>query len=197
MNPIMILMCGMTASGKSTVSNKLSNELGIRRICTDDIRIKLPSEATQILHGNPLLRYVVYYQTLRLAEKILATGESVIIDGTYSKKDFREGAYFIASKTGASIYIIECYLNNYRIISQRFEKRKSNPIFKEWAQIESYHKKFLDFENLEREVLPDGRPVPIIRYNSENGKAEIIYSDGSEEIEMILQAITAPERVKV
>lgn len=197
MNKAMIIMCGMTASGKSTVSGKLSAQLGIKRICTDDIRVKLPREATQILNGNPLLRYVVYYHTLKLAQKILAKGENVIIDGTFSLKAFRQAAYFIAYKTQASIYVIECYCNDYGIISQRFEKRQSNPIFKEWAQIESYHKKFLDFENLEREVLPDGKPASILRLNTASGKAEIIYSDGSKAIELILQAITMPEKVKV
>ena len=37
--------------------------------------------------------------------------------------------------------------------------------------------------------MPDGRPVPIIRYDSEKDKAEIVYSDGSETIETIVEAI--------
>jgi len=191
MNKALITMCGLTCVGKSTLSNKLSASLGIKRISTDDVRIKLPKEATEILNGNPMLRYVVYFHTLEIAQNILLKGQSVIIDGTFS------GAYFVAAKTGASVYVIECYCNNYNIIHQRFEKRKNNPIFKEWASIESYHKKFLDFEPLDREILPDGRPVPIMRYDSEKNIAEVVYTDGSETIQNILEAINQPGRVKV
>ena len=188
----MTIMCGQPCSGKSTLSKRLSTDLGIKLISTDDVRIKM-FENPIILKGNPLERYVVYYHTLKKAEEIVSAGESIMVDGTFSLKTFRIGAYYTASKLGIPLYLIECVCNNYGLINQRFEHRKrNNNLFEEWANIESFHKKFLDFEHLDREIMPDGRPVPIIHYDSEKGKAEIVYSDGSRNIEEIIKAINRP-----
>ena len=201
MNKIMIIMCGLQCSGKSTIAKKLSTNLGLEFLSNDSIRTKLLDDPG-ILNSNPLDRYICYRHSIKLAEGILERGQSAVIDATFSHKVFRKGAYHLALKTGASIYLIECVCNNYGIILQRYEHRKelknnNSHLFDEWTTPDPYNKLFREFERPDRETLPNGVPVPTIIYDSEHNKAEIIYSDGSEAIEMILEAITAPERVKV
>lgn len=193
MNKKLIITCGLQCSGKSTLSSKLSQSLSIARICTDDFRVRLFANP-HILKSNPLDRHLVYWVTLFKAEEILLNGQSVIIDGTFSIKTFRQGAYFVAEKTGASPYLIYCECNNYGLIQQRYEQRqeqkKSNThLFEEWTTVEPFKKLYLEFQRPDREVLPDGIPVPVIRYDSEQGRAEVIYSDGSETIHEIIEAI--------
>ena len=193
MHKSLLITCGLQCSGKSTLTGKLRSNLGIDLVCSDDVRVKLLGNP-KVLHANPLERYLVYYHTLETAKGILDNGESVIVDGTFSKRLFRQSSYFLASEADASIYIIQCICNNYGLVRERYDyrceqKKKKTHLFDEWAAIETFHRSFQDFEQLDREAMPDGRPVPIIRYDSEKDQAEIVYSDGSETIETILEAV--------
>jgi predicted kinase len=197
MNHTMILMCGLQCSGKSTLARRLSNAFGIELISNDIVRVEF-TKNPGIMNTNPLERGVIYYLSQRRAEDILSKGQGVIIDATFSQKIFRQGAYYTAAKTGASIYLIHTVCNNYGLIKKRYEQRqeqkKNNThLFDEWSTIEPFHKLFQEFESPDREVLPDGTPVPIIRYDSEKGRAEIIYSDGSNSIQRILEVINNGE----
>lgn len=195
---IFSITCGLPATGKSTVAGKLSVAFGMKYISTDDVREKLPEDARTLINANPLARHLVYYHTFAIAESLLHKGRSVIVDGTFTNKIYRKTAYYIAAKTGTPIYVIHVICKNYKLIRERYERRKTNnPYFKEWAEIKSYNNKYVEQDPLEKEALPTGEPVPIIEYDSVRNEANILYSDGSEAIEMILEAITAPERVKV
>jgi len=194
MNKSLLIACGLQCSGKSTLTSRLSSSLGIETVSSDTVRVKLLGNP-KVIGANPLERYLVYYQTLESARRVLDTGQSVIIDGTFSKRLFRQSAYFLAAELDVSIYVLHCVCNNYGLVRQRYEhrceqRRNNKHIFDGWADIETFHGTYKDFEELDREAMPDGRPVPIIRYDSEKDYAEIIYSDGSETIETILEAIS-------
>jgi predicted kinase len=193
MDKSLLIACGLQCSGKSTLTGRLGSSLGIETVSSDTVRVKLLGNP-KVIGANPLERYLVYYQTLESARRVLDTGQSVIIDGTFSKRLFRQSAYFLAAELDVSVYVLHCVCNNYGLVRQRYERRceqrKNNKhIFDGWAEIETFHRTFQDFEDLDREAMPDGRPVPIIRYDSERDMAEIVYSDGSGTIETILGAI--------
>ena len=194
MDKSLLITCGLQCSGKSTLTGRLSSSLGIETVSSDAIRVKLLGNP-KVIGANPLERYLVYYQTLESARRVLDTGQSVIIDGTFSKRLFRQSAYFLAAELDVSIYVLHCVCNNYGLVRQRYERRceqrrNNTHIFDGWADVETFHRTYQDFEELHKEVMPDGRPVPIIRYDSEKDRAEIVYSDGSETIETMLGAIS-------
>jgi hypothetical protein len=62
-------------------------------------------------------------------------------------------------------------------------------MFEAWSKIEGHNVKFKEFEDLEREVLPDGRPVPIVRNDTGRSRVDVLYSDGSETIDAIVGAL--------
>jgi len=195
MDKSLLITCGLQCSGKSTLTDRLQSHLDLKLVCSDDIRIELLGNP-KISNANPLERYLVYYHTLETAKKILGSGHSIIVDATFSKRIFRQSAYFIAAESNASVYVLNCVCNNYGLVSKRYnnrlEQRKRNEhLFDEWAEVQTFHHSYQTFEQLDKEAMPDGRPVSIICYDSEKDQAEIVYSDGSKTIETILEAINS------
>ena len=198
MNQAMIIMCGLQCCGKSTTANKLKNDLGIEMISTDSERLASNFDTA---NRGLLERFVIYNRILKKAETFLRQGRSVVLDGTFYLRILRQAAYYVAFETNSNAYVIECICCNLKKIRERYENRKKNnymlEAFESWTKIEGYKAKFSEFEPLYKEVLPDGTPASIIRYNTETANAEIIYSDGSETIQRIIEAINNPVKVKV
>ena len=192
-------MCGISCSGKSTTARKLKKAFNIELVSTDLHRKH--SDFNKInLERNPLERYVVYYHALKKAQELLLKGKDVIIDGTFILRILRQAAYYTAHNTRSNAYVIHCICNNYMLVQQRYEyRKKNNNMFESWSKIEGHNRKYQEFENLDREVMPDGTPVPIILNNTEKSKAEITYSDGSNTIKEILKVLnsTADSRLRV
>lgn len=104
MKTSLLIMCGLQCSGKSTLTAKLQSSLSLDLVCSDDVRVELLGNP-RIAHANPLERYLVYYHTLEAAKEVLNSGQSVIVDATFSKRIFRQSAYFIAGEADASKYV--------------------------------------------------------------------------------------------
>jgi predicted kinase len=83
----LLVMCGISCSGKSTTAKKLQEALDIDLVSTDMFRKHSDFNKTS-LNRNPLERYVVYYNALRKAEELLQQGKDVIIDGTFTPSAF-------------------------------------------------------------------------------------------------------------
>lgn len=191
----LIIMCGISCSGKSTTAKKLQEALDIELISTDKYR-KYSDFNKVNLDRNPLERFVVYHNALIDAEKKLRNGQDVILDGTFILKLLRQGAYYTAHATNSNAYLIHSYCNNYALIQTRYEQRKKkNNMFEAWQKIEGHNVKYQQFEEIDREVMPDGRPVPLIRNDTEKGIAEIMYSDGSEMIERVVGVLNGNEEM--
>ena len=137
MDKSLLIMCGLQCSGKSTLTDRLQSHLDLELVCSDDVRVELLGNP-KINDANPLERYLVYYHTLEAAKKLLVSGHSIIVDATFSKRIFRQSAYFIAAESDASVYVLNCVCNNYGLVSERYnrrmEQRKRNEhLFDEWA----------------------------------------------------------------
>jgi predicted kinase len=193
----LIVMCGISCSGKSTSAKKLHDLLGIELVSTD-VHRKHSDFNKMNLDRNPLERFVVYYEALKKVENILSHGSDVIIDGTFILRLLRQGAYFSAYSTGSDAYVVHCVCNDYGLIQQRYGVRKrNNTMFEAWSKIEGHNVKFREFEDLDREVLPDGRPVPVIRNDTSRSMVDVLYSDGSETIDVIVDALNRPYLAEV
>jgi len=189
---VLVVMCGISCSGKSTAAEKLRDALDAVLVSTDLVRKH--SDLNKVsLSRHPLERYVVYYRALKKAEELLQHGRHVIMDGTFILRILRQAAYYTASNTCSNAFLVHCFCNNYGLIQHRYGLRqKNNNMFDAWQKIEGHNVKYLEFENLDKEVMPDGRPVPIIRNDTEKSKAEIVYSDGSETMGKMVRALTRP-----
>lgn len=100
---MIILICGLPGTGKSFLAKKLASKLSCRHINTDIVRkekIKEPGYSEKEKHS-------VYDAVVFLAEEALKKKQSVILDGTFYKSEFRKKAEQLAKKHKKGFYIIE------------------------------------------------------------------------------------------
>lgn len=69
----LIIMCGLPASEKSTISKKISSETGIKICCMDDIREKLFKDVSCQEYGYKIFKILVKHIKFELVR-----GNSVI-----------------------------------------------------------------------------------------------------------------------
>ncbi|MFO7967167.1 MAG: AAA family ATPase [Archaeoglobaceae archaeon] len=128
--PILIVVCGIIATGKSTVAKKVSGATGIELIRSDRVRKELagmsPEEHAYEEYGEgiytPEFSKKTYEEMMVRAKDRLSKGSSVILDATFSKKWQREAAKEVAVKKGARFLCIETVTPN-EVIKERAEQR--------------------------------------------------------------------------
>lgn len=101
---MLILVCGLPATGKSTIARKLAKRINATILRTDEVRKKLFKNPTYSKKEKKL----VYAAIFATARKLLNKGENVIIDGTFYRKELREEVYKVAEYTGHKIEVVEC-----------------------------------------------------------------------------------------
>ncbi len=92
-NKTLIIICGVPLSGKTTIANKVSRELGIRHLDVDhDIRFPIfgapEQDADLSTEGKEQERREMlsaYKVLLAAAEEYLSLGKSVILTATFSR----------------------------------------------------------------------------------------------------------------
>ena len=116
---MLILITGLPATGKSHFAKDLALVLSAKHLNTDYVRKKF-----RMVDYSEAGKNKVYAKLFEIAKSHISKNEHVIVDGTFSKRVFRDSAYFLARETGTPIYLIECVCNNYGLIQQRYEHRK-------------------------------------------------------------------------
>lgn len=113
--PVLIVVCGIIATGKSTVAKKISGATGIELIRSDMVRKELadmsPEEHEYVEYGkgiySPEFSAKTYQEMINRAKDRLIKGSSVILDATFSKQWQREAAKEAAVVAGARFLCIE------------------------------------------------------------------------------------------
>mgnify|MGYP000008672952 CR=1 FL=1 len=150
---MLIIVCGLPGTGKSTLAKWLSSDLKARVIRTDLVRRKLFKNASleEVLKSEDPMQYdlerifdrqenipenyqkmiwkqkeMVYDELLRRVETLLEKGDNVILDGTFYKKRLREKIYSIAEKANVSAYLVECRCPE-KTVENRLIKRRKIP----------------------------------------------------------------------
>jgi len=131
--PTLILMAGLTGTGKSVRANSIAPRIGADIIRTDILR-------KEMLHMAPTDRYPeafgkgiysdeitrkTYDRALELASEKLAEGKSVIIDASYKSRRDRQRALTAAERLKADFFIIECICPE-NIVKERLDLRMSD-----------------------------------------------------------------------
>ncbi len=114
-HPVLLIMHGLSGSGKTTVSQTLLESLGTIRIRSDIERKRL-LEISQTTRTEPQQTSFVYsenstqatYSQLAiLARSILQAGFSVIVDATFLKQQYREVFSKLAKELNFPFYILD------------------------------------------------------------------------------------------
>jgi predicted kinase len=114
--PRLIAVGGVIASGKSSLSDALSERLQIAVVSSDETRKRLlgVGATTPLAHGawqagySPEKNAEVYAEVLRQASQVLGSGRSVIVDASFRSRADREATRELARSLDASHCFIEC-----------------------------------------------------------------------------------------
>jgi aminoglycoside phosphotransferase family enzyme len=113
--PMLVLMHGLSASGKTWASGQLMTALPAIRLRSDIERKRLHGLDEQAASGSPVAGGIysaeaseaLYGHLLRQAWGILRTGHDVIIDATFAKHCWRRNAASLANEAHAEFAIVE------------------------------------------------------------------------------------------
>lgn len=130
--PVLWVVCGMPATGKSTIAGELGHALKVRVINSDVVRKKMfgsPSRTPlQIPFESGIYSKTATVRTyswmLRLARKEIENGNSVVLDATFAARHFRREAIRLAEETDAGILFAECVVPE-NLLKQRLKEREN------------------------------------------------------------------------
>lgn len=132
--PRMILVGGGPGSGKSTLAESVGSAMGWTVLNTDEVR----KDVVGMSHGErasappdrgiytPETTEQTYAELVDEASTLLANGESVVLDASWSRIDHRAMARQAASDAGARVIEIECELPA-SIAKERIARRLASP----------------------------------------------------------------------
>lgn len=106
--PILIVMCGLSGSGKTRVSGEIMAAIPAIRIRSDIERKRMfglseqEDSASDLCKGlyTPQTSRAVYAHLLRVAQMILESGHSVILDAAFLSEEDRMAAFRVAQDRG-------------------------------------------------------------------------------------------------
>jgi aminoglycoside phosphotransferase family enzyme/predicted kinase len=130
--PTLWVVCGMPASGKSTIAKELANILGVKVFRSDVIRkelfgvqphqqIDVPFEEGIYSRGASSL---TYGKLLLLAQEEIERGYSVILDATYGSGHHRSEVLRLAKDMDTNLMFVHCICPE-AVIKERLIRREA------------------------------------------------------------------------
>ena len=154
--PDILVFMGLIASGKSFLAEKFAQQQGARYLNTDRVRKELAGiEATKhrpdgLAQGIYTPEYTerTYQFILDTAEGELQKRNSVVLDGSYSKRTGRNRVIEYGRRNNAETYFILCRCSENEV-KKRLEQRARDPQAVSDGRLDIYLKQKETFE------LPD------------------------------------------
>jgi aminoglycoside phosphotransferase family enzyme/predicted kinase len=128
------LVGGLPGTGKSTLAGELADRVGAVLLSSDRIRKELagidPTTSAAAEFGAGLYRPgctdSVYHELLHRAAALLARGESVVLDASWTARSHREAAADLAGRAHAELVELECRTST-ALAAQRISTRTGTP----------------------------------------------------------------------
>ncbi len=168
--PVVIVVFGLIASGKSTVAERLSEQLGCRIISSDITRKQLAdlplTEKTTDSHYKGIysksMTQRTYNQMFRLAQNELKNENIVILDASFSDNKYRDMVITKSQKWNSNIYFIETRASERSIRNRLIEREKQKSISDARIDLlKTFKKKFMpvekDLKDIHFMVKTDGK----------------------------------------
>ncbi len=114
--PCLWIICGMVATGKSTIASELAGILGVEALHSDNIRKDLFGVSPENFMDPGFEKGIysrrastlTYDKLLNLAREEISRGSSVIVDATFSSAHSRTNARLLAREMEANSIFVEC-----------------------------------------------------------------------------------------
>jgi hypothetical protein len=151
---MLIIICGLPGSGKTTLARALSKRLSASHISSDLIRKEMfPKPAY-----SEAEKEAVYMEMRKRVKKTLSEGIGVVVDATFYKKRQREYFVAVARECGARNALILCVLEE-QAVESRLAKRKQGGVSD--ADYKVYLKLKKEFEPIAKEHLEIDSALPV------------------------------------
>ncbi|MGB3533898.1 MAG: AAA family ATPase [Microcoleaceae cyanobacterium] len=125
----MIIMSGLSGSGKSTIARKLSQFMGAIQIRTDAVRKHLGGISLHEKGGDELytseMTQKTYSRLLELGILLIKAGFWVILDGKYDRINLRKKVINLCNSQQLSLHIVECNAP-LEILRSRLQNRQND-----------------------------------------------------------------------
>ncbi len=128
--PLIVIVAGLSGTGKSTVARKIAVDYHGVQINTDVVRKEVAGIDRYEQHHDryntglydPKNIDDTYEQVMQRASTSLKKGENCVLDATFQKKKYREMAHHIAGKHHAILINVQCVCSD-AVVKQRLEDR--------------------------------------------------------------------------
>ena len=107
---ILLISCGLPASGKTTLMKLIAGIKGYKILRTDLIRLELLKNENvfdAVVASNMDKRMLVYDKMFKMADEFAGKGEGVILDGTFITRALRMRAADVAAEHGMTLLLQE------------------------------------------------------------------------------------------
>ena len=167
----LILMHGLSGSGKTWVSTRLSTGLGAVRIRSDIERKRLHGLAEQASTASPpgeglydaATSERTYARLLDLAAPLLAAGHRVLIDATFLRREERERARSAALQLSVPVVQVVVEAGD-ALLAERLRTRAAVA-----ADASEADAAVLAFQRTRLEPVDDTGEAPVLRFENEPG----------------------------
>jgi aminoglycoside phosphotransferase family enzyme/predicted kinase len=154
--PCLVLMCGLTGSGKSVLAGAVGRALGVIVLEADATRKRLAGLEPTVHREDPVdgglyapeMNARVYAALLAGAAAELAAGRSVVLDATYRRRGDRAEAAALARRYGARLVVVECVADEATCLA-RIARRREDPTRHSDSRPEVYHAQRAEFDPLD------------------------------------------------
>jgi predicted kinase len=124
--PALVLVSGLSGSGKTWLADRLAPALGALHLRSDVERKRLAGLAEHARSGAPVGQGVyssafttrVYEHLSGAAEDVLAGGYTAIVDATFSRREDREVFHKLARRSGVTACLIHCHAPHDVLVSR-------------------------------------------------------------------------------
>ena len=136
---LLVVVCGLSGSGKSTVATALAARTGFAHVNSDRTRKQLAGLAPTDRGGpelyTPARSAATYAALYAAAEGYLAAGHGVILDATFQRRVDRDRAAAVAAAAGAPVLFVECRADDAEIRRRLAVRtaRADDPSDADWA----------------------------------------------------------------
>ncbi len=115
---MLILVCGLPGTGKTSVAKRIAMQTCSLVISTDVVRKQMLKKPA---YDNKE-KAMVYGELFSRAEKALKEGRNAVVDGTFYRKELRDGIRKIAERTGSGFRVVEVVCGESKVM-RRLERR--------------------------------------------------------------------------
>ncbi|MGB9964764.1 AAA family ATPase [Halobacterium hubeiense] len=135
--PRVVVVCGLPGAGKTTVAERVADRLGAELLRTDVVRTDLFEEPA---YTDAELR-AVYEELFERAADAVRGGDSVVLDGTFQHREYRERARATADDLGAAATLVkvECEED---VVRERIRERSDDESDADFSIHQQYRESF-------------------------------------------------------